>query len=288
MDIVIGETNLESEFASDSILIIPNEIIMHLCSFINRDRDTNNFLSTCWRFYDLKSEILFKKRVELVDIWNLPYFDQFTNVVAEGEDLKHINQVRRQTKEKSARHSNRKPVKTKPLNSPLPINLEKLELVKFQGYLGTWTRGILNLRCLILHKGCKITVKPGCLPSTLTHLTWEVNQPLKLGVLPEGLQVLKVDYYCYNSMALPSTLKSLAIGRGFNYMNHIGVIPPDMLPEGLEVLHLNSPIRLNVSHLPKSLTKLIAGPYYDGYHPDLPSTVQMIILPMSKGKRRRF
>ncbi|XWV25484.1 hypothetical protein QJ856_gp0275 [Tupanvirus deep ocean] len=286
----VGEKTIVEVIPADSILIIPNEILVQVCSFFNRDSDTNRFLSTCWRLYDLKSEMLFKKRVELVKVWNLPYFDQFTNIVADGEDLKHMNKVRRQnrTKAKQCKRPSKKPVESRPLDSLLPFNLEKLELDNFKGYLGTWTRGLAHLKCLILHKGCKITVKPGCLPSTLTHLTWETNQELKAGVLPVGLQVMKVDYYCYRSMVLPSTLKSLTIGRGFNWKHHISRIPVGMLPEGMEVLHLNSKIWFDLEALPKSLTKIVCGPHYDGYHPDLPSNIQVIQLPESKGKKRSF
>lgn len=174
-------------------------------------------------------------------------------MVASGTDLSLIKQNS---------FKNKKKRNTKyPL---LPKNLVELELTNFNGYLPTWTRDLCYLKRLRLMAGCKIIIRPGCLPPTLTHLTWGTNQELKPNVLPHGLLVLKIIGYSHSTMALPSTLNSLYIKQNpkptryfFNY------ICPGMLPEKLKILHLDYTIALDPDAIPSSLTKIIFGIHYD-------------------------
>jgi hypothetical protein len=262
---------------------IPNEIAAMFCLYL-RDSDVVSLTSTCSRWYSLRNDVTFHKKVKLTQIMDLWYFDRFTNVVASGEDLKIL---KHRNSSKSNIKNQRKPKHSSepPEESPLPEHLVELELRDFKGYLRTWTRGLKHLKRLRILKGCKITVKPGCLPAGLTHLTWETGQDLVRGVLPEGLLVLKVDNYRSRRMALPSTLKSLHIGRNFNVEPRFEHIYPGMLPDGLEVLHIDSKVEFEVDDLPPSLTKIVFGRYYNAWRTtrDLPERIQCVWIQKYRG-----
>lgn len=228
----------------EEIIYVPSDVVTVICYFLQKDSDTICYLSTCKRYHSVKQRVLFHKKVRLETIVGLTYYNQFTHIVASDSSLKLLNQSY-----------------FKKDKLTLPSNTVELTLQKYQGYLKTITRGLKHLKQLRLLNGCKITTRPGCLPKKLTHLTWETNQPLTRDVLPEGLLVLRVDYYRHDNMNLPSTLKSLQIGRQFN-MKHtrFNRIYPGMLPDGLETLHLDSIVDITDEVLPL-ITRIIFGPH---------------------------
>lgn len=244
-----------------NIFCLPPEIIVSICS-IMKDHDKLSFLSTCAYLHSCKSIVLFQRKVKLENIYHLFYYQQFTNVSVNG-----ISQFNRY-------YVSAKSLKNPLMKNILPRNLVELEMVNFNGYLKTWTRNLPKLRRLCLRKGCKVTVKPGCLPSTLTHLTWETNQCLEKGILPHGLENLKIDYYNHKELVLPSTLQTLHIGRNKNYRLHFDHILSSMLPEGMKTLILDCNVDFNPESLPKTITKVIYG-YHNYQRIKLPSTISV-------------
>jgi hypothetical protein len=227
---------------------LPTEIIIEICRCMTYDRNIISFLSTCSFFYSMRTLIFYYKRVNLSKIMSLSYYNNFKRVSASTDDFIKLRGYLKQNK-----------ISQKSL---LPENLTNLEIKNFNGYLQTWTRGLEGLTSLSLLKKCKITVKPGCIPSTVTHLTWETNQRLIPGVLPEGLKVLKLDYYFHSKIALPSTLKSFYVGRNFNLQLHFNEIYEGLLPEGLEVLSIDCRMSIRENALPSTLKKIYFGKNY--------------------------
>lgn len=97
----------------------------------------------------------------------------------------------------------------------------------------------------------------------LTHLTININQELKPGMLPESLTCLVFGWY-YNQEikenVLPKSITCLTFGVFFNHE-----IKENVLPKSLTHLifgsRFNKAIKENV--LPKSLTHLCFGEYFD-------------------------
>jgi hypothetical protein len=109
-------------------------------------------------------------------------------------------------------------------------------------------------------------IKPGILPSSLTHLTFGnfFNKPIESGILPSLLTHLTFGYYFnqpITSGVLPSSLIHLTFGDWFDQP-----IEPDVLPSSITHLkfgvHFNKPITPGV--LPCSLTHLTFGSHFGG------------------------
>ncbi len=249
----MDETQILVSNTLTNIFDIPIEIILEICQKIVNDRDLMFFLFTCKTFYSLVTMLLYHKKTNLSKIMTLPHYDNFTHLSVTGIEY---NQLRKRLdchKKKSSKQL-------------LPSNLTNLELRDFKGHLQTMTNGMDKLKSLSLSKGCKITLNAGCIRPTVTHLTWELNQNLKRGILHEGITVLKIGYYSHNEMVLPLSLKKLYIDKTFGSRNFISRnfwrIYAGLLPEGLEVLSINCKMQIDENSLPSTLKKIYFGKKY--------------------------
>jgi hypothetical protein len=170
-------------------------------------------------------------------------------------------------------------IEVSPLPLLLPENLVELELKNVEGNIHKLICNLRHLKYLHLLKGCKITIDPGHLPTTLTHITWQIDQELKSDILPEGLLVLKVNHYHHHKMILPLTLKSLQIGRDVKDLN-FNKITLGLLSDGLEILRLDTEVEFNVDCKTSSLKKIIFGVNYPSLSglPALPANIDVVWL----------
>ena len=210
------------------------------------DRDALRFFSTCVYLGQCKDKRWYKKQANLSIIWGVSYYDRLTSMSMSGPDLIDLKKCLREKRIQ---------------RNIFPPNLEKLELYNFKGDLKTYKRQLPNLKMLVLkHMNkkmqCKVSLKAGCFPGSLTHLTWETNQELKPNFLPEGLRVLKVNYYCYSTMSLPSSLEHLYIGNNNNYEYCFNRIYPGMLPLGLKSLTFDCRVNFVATDLPENLESI--------------------------------
>lgn len=224
------------------------------------DRSRLNFLSTCKRFNVLKNKVIFNGQVKLEKIINLPYYDQFTNIIATGSAI---------TLAKNILNNN-------PQKTLLPLKLKKLVLNKLERIsLNRLTRG-LELTHLVISKTCKkMSINKAAFPKTLKFLTWELDSLLKFDFLPDSLEALKVDYYYSSQIVLPKNLKHLDLGKNFHgdwisppqlkrLIVDVNFNPGDVfLPETLERVTIGKNCNLNKNDFNNSVTvvKWINGKY---------------------------
>lgn len=222
---------------SDNIAHVPIlalDVIKIIYAYGKNDRSILTLLSTNTYLDDLKKHIVFKKNTHIDDILGLRYYDQFSNISA--NDL---------TKYKFTMH--------KILPPYLPTNLVSLTFNNFTGYLKTYTKDLCHLKHLRLIGG-KVTVKPGFLPSTVTHLQWQTNQKLGPHCLHNGLKVLHVVNYCYKTIWLPDSLVSLRLGTKTNIIEN-------MFPPNLEIIHIESTVHYVINYNSNSypMKKIVLG-----------------------------
>ena len=235
----------------DSLLILSDEVLVYICE-ISHKRETCRLMRSCQRLYGLRAIIKFHGWVDLKNILHFPLYNSFTHVRANGLTISAMKRQKR----------------------ALPCATTHLILQNFIGYLRTITRHLQFLTHLILAHSCKITVKPGCLPRTVTHLTWNIVQKLSIGVLHEGLLSLRITDYIYLHMVLPSTLQILHLKGCFTR------IYSDMLPTGLLLLSLDGNVAFDKDTIPVTVKKMIFGKNFNSYQPIIdyiPMTVKTCI-----------
>lgn len=221
------------------IKFFPFDIICYILKFV-RDREKIHFLSICKRLHALKNRFLYNTLIPLKNILHISYYDQFTHIKATGDAIGKMKELKMQ----------------------FPKNTKSLVLIQYRGYFKTILSDLKFLTHLSIKKKCKVTVKPGCIPQTITHLTWECNHELIEGILPNGLISLRVDYYTHAKIILPPNLQHLHIGRNFNYHNNYD--PNQIaLPISLKVLELDNIVPFTKDDIPSNVKKIIFGKCYN-------------------------
>lgn len=229
-----------------TILCIPTDVIIYLCKYLD-DGNKIHLLTTCKRLQPLTKHLLYKKIVSLKKIIDLNYYNNFTHIRASG---KMIHEMRK-----------------KGLN--LPEKMDTLILNDFKGHLPTITRNASRLVHLSLKTACKITTNAGCLPKTLTHLTWESGQKLP-NKIPSGLVDFRLNNYKHLiKQKLPDTIVHLTFGENCQF-----IIDCTFLPTNLKILTLNTDAVVFNGILPNGLVKIILGKHVSAFNSSiLPPTV---------------
>jgi len=215
-------TGLIPELSLANLFSGPNpqvDISLLICSFLDTDKDRVLLLSTCRFARTLKGLITYKKTVTMTKIintgiFNIDFYNQITHVKATGRMICDMRNNK----------------------LSLPTNLTHLTLQNYKGYLQTITRHLKNLKCLTVTNSCRITVNKGCLPKTLTHLTWETAQQLPCdNGIPIGLIDLRLANYQHPLPKLPNTIIYLTFGKGCQF-----TLEGKALPLNLKVLTINT------------------------------------------------
>lgn len=130
---------------------VQNDIILLLCSFIEKERDLIIFLSTCKCLLGFKKLFLYKKVVAIADINGLDYYDQFTKINLSRNAIIH--------------------------HRTLPQNLTTIVLDNYNGTLNFLER-IHNITHLVIKGECQIVMSRSSfvLPSSLKYLKWKIVQ----------------------------------------------------------------------------------------------------------------
>lgn len=234
-------------------------VVQHLSKITNDDASFIAFLSTCRDLHRWKQDVAIQRRVKLKNIIGSKYYDNFTNVIANKNDLIIA---------KKFYQSNSSNI----LPSPLPKKLIKLELIDFMGNLRTWTRQLDDLRYLIINKECRIKLKKTSLPKTLSHLIWESKQQLSSCILPPNLIYFRIDSLVSEEITVPKSLKCLDIGR-HAIIGQSNIMTPKFLPEGLITIKIDCNLKLCHEYFPSSLEKILIGKHckmsFDNIHSNI-------------------
>lgn len=237
-------------------LCLPKEIITIICTGLT-EKERIYFLSTCRYLNSLKNIFLYHTLVDSLNIADLWYYNQFTNIIFSNNLIKKIIDNEEESEKK---------IIYEKIN--FPANLSHLRIDWFQGdlnYIASSLNTITHLY-IVKHTHLKRLDRLNFkLPDTLVHLIWKIKQKLPVKIIPLGLKEL-----CINSIHdidnLPSHLDCLIIyGKIPNKKNHknyyINFYYPQKnkykgvitVPLGIKKLVLH---QHNCTNIPKSVTEL--------------------------------
>ena len=133
------------------------DIICIICTYVS-DRDKKYFLSINRSMHLLKNTVKYNDATRLGEIINLWYYDQFTNIIVEENNIindYHVSQFLMQIQTYYCR-----------TNHSLIDDIEKIKFKKL----------LLPKNVSHLTFGSKINQDiKDCIPSSVTHLTFDIN-----------------------------------------------------------------------------------------------------------------
>lgn len=234
-----------------------SDIIFLLCKFIGGEKDVVKFLSCNKYLHGLKNKIKFLSTIPVRCVYNLWYYDSFTNLKLSDKIYTHAD------------------LKTTDniftgCITHLPRNIKKLIVTNYEGSLDFIENS--GLVSLFFTDSCKITTPK--FPNTLQYLSWNINQiPFYTENIPKNLKKMSISNYQNESLVLPSSISTLVINSNcsFDHIETQGlkklIINSDTkiffeLPEKLDELRINRYYyKFTFSKLPESLKYLVIGKY---------------------------
>jgi hypothetical protein len=216
------------------------DIILLICKYLH-DKNKINYLSVSKSAHILKHETIFRKKVDLHQILQLSYFDQFTNVIV-GE---RFDKLPKNTKLVTFSDYFNKSING--LN--FPPNIIGIKFGRcFDSNIDDCIPSTIKYLTFGKNFDCPINKK---LPDNIIHVVFGryFNKPIN-GILPDNLKHLHLGRYFNQSIDnLPSSLITLFLGHWFNE-------PICKLPNGLQNLYIDSIYSFTIKYLPSSIINL--------------------------------
>lgn len=224
-----------------------NDILFIICQFIDNEKNLIHFLSSCRYLNGFKNKIKINFLVPLEKIYNLPYYDNFTNIRLSKLTNKFMKRIEH-----------------------LPKNAKKLTVTDYMGSLHFIENS--NLTHLYLLEKCSVGTKRLVFPTTLIHLSWHIEQVqhFPFFTLPKSLVELDISNYKHKYLKIPNSVTKLVLGDNNKYLykniilsaDHININDTSSniifieLPRNLYKLEIKCD-NLHFLELPKNLHELV-------------------------------